>query len=431
MLAAEWRWAVRCCWVAPLAAVTAGPWLAKHLLFLVYLKPVETGWAWQRWITWAPFWLIVVAMLLVPMVWLAALAVERRWRWRWLGGGRLPVGAVSAVVLVALVGTMLNHPRGRWFFAEWAKLRTENPSYARNVLFWHAEDFPQAGNASQSGTRIGIAGSSQINFAVDHQLLAQLLTDARVEKNCLAGFGPMNYLTLIDRIADRGHTDVVCWLSEFDMFRETGLPADRLRWCMAPRAWIGLWGLLSPAQRWSNRAELADLAAAAWVPLWQHRQHVRRTMFGYWWDISRPEEPTSPGGAQVLARMADAAAAQENVRRNIGRTELVELNFDCFERFARELTARGIRLLVVEGSSHPQIMRSYDPTYRGETRQRLSAMADAVGFRYLSSDQLPALDADDFIDPYHLGDDARTDFTGFLAECLQAPSQDGGEGVME
>ena len=182
-----------------------------------------------------------------------------------------------------------------------------------------------------------------------------------------------------------------------------------------------LWSVLTPAERWLSRGDVADLWFAAHVPLWRNRDHFRRVAMDYWWKKSAPSQS---GGKRevVLAETPDLLEAIESLNNNVGHKDLVEANFRSFERFARELRDRGIRLIVIEGQVHPQARLAYDHDGLQQlTRSRLVSMADAFGFQFFDQSQLPAFTADDFADAYHLNGDGQAKLTNSLVHILQPP----------
>src|SRR5207244_6546622 len=92
--------------------------------------------------------------------------------------------------------------------------------------------------------------------------LADDLPGSFVEKNCLAGLGPMQYPMLIDRIDERGADAVVGMISGFDMFRDDELPVNRLRWSANPGGLTRVLSTVPNDELWRNRGAIADLGFA-------------------------------------------------------------------------------------------------------------------------------------------------------------------------
>ena len=119
------------------------------------------------------------------------------------------------------------------------------------------------------------------------------------------------------------------------------------------------------------------------------------------------------------AEQLEFKAAVSSLQNNVGRKELVDVNFRCIEQFVTRLKEQGIRLIVLEGQMQPKIRPLYDRDgLQQETRSRLSAMADSMGFEYLPQHKLPALTNEDFADPYHLNATGRHKLSTFLTSYL-------------
>ncbi|MCA9079632.1 MAG: hypothetical protein KDA58_03695 [Planctomycetaceae bacterium] len=353
-----------------------------------------------------------VLLAAFPWIWRLSFSVDRR-----LNAKQIPCALLGSLLFITVVNLAITQPRVRWAFVEWAKVRTPNPSFARNTLFWEQREFESRAGTTPPARRIALVGSSQTYQSTDLDLLASLTND-RWEKNCLAGFGPMQYPWLSDRLLERRPDVVVCWLSEFDFYREESIPTSRLAWAASPRGVVRLASLLAPSQLWRGRGELADLSLAATVPVWRLRDHLRRTALGYWWNVSRPAD--GAGDQQVvLAESAGLAGAIENLQENVGRTSFREVNFRSFAMFADRLHEAGIELIVFEGQLHPVAAQSLDPAFHLETRQRLQELASQHYFQYLSGDDVLTLTVDDFADAYHTNAVGRERWTRFVAQTLR------------
>jgi hypothetical protein len=409
---AESIWAQRACIFSPVLAIIAVPLVHHFLLWVMYLQPIPSGWqftgAFRSKISLAAG----LAVAAVPWVWWIGLKLDSTTRRH-----RMPSAVVLSLVATFTCCLALNSPRATWFFVEWVKPRTPNPSFARNTLFWEQRSFERRDN-DQATENVGFIGSSQTYQGVDLNLLQRECKTLNCEKNTLAGFGPMQYPFLLNRIQEREFDTVVCHLSEFDFFREDSVPVNRLRWAASTQGVASLLATLSPQQKWANRGEMADLTFAAVVPLWRQRDHFRRTVFGYWWKKSDP--PITEPEAET--RLADASALSEAIgflKQNIGHKDLVEANFESFEQFARNVHRQNIELIVLEGFVHPEARAAYDRDgLQKNTRKRLSEMAAENGFSYLNESQLPELTATDFADAYHVNEVGRQKLSAFLGSYL-------------
>ncbi|HEY3964473.1 MAG TPA: hypothetical protein VGM05_07925 [Planctomycetaceae bacterium] len=412
----ERRAALGACIIGPLLAVALIPAIANGLLYVLFLTPPAHSFDWSRGFTYRPALALAGGIALAPWIWFAALELERNCSF--IRTATIPLAAIFGLCGVATFCAVLQSPAAAWYFVEWTKIRTPNPSFARNTLFWEQRAFEREGD-SQARERVGLVGSSQVYSGIDARQLAADLPHSAVEKNCLAGFGPMQYPVLINRIDEREFNQVVCMISEFDMFREDDVPLNRLRWAANLAGVRRLWSTLPIEERRKNRAALADLEFASLCPGWRLRDAFQRTLFGYWWDISRVAPPADDRTRSILAISGDLEAARESVRRNVRRTAFVDVNFACFRSFAEHLVKNRVALVVLEGQLNPALRGEYPPEFRTETRHRMEEMANSVGYVYLSQASLPTLDRDDFADGYHLNDQGRHRLTAAVSRQLR------------
>lgn len=399
--------------ISPFFAVVLVPVIHRYMMTILYLQLPAEGWDLS--VAYRSKIALAAAVMLPAFIgmWWLGLKLQP-----FLDRRRVPLAALLSLIAIPICSLPFSSTRLTWFFVEWAIPRTPMPSFARNTLFWERRNFESIGKTGRSLT-VGLVGSSQTNQGFDLQMLHDSLPNHEFEKNCLAGFGPMQYPFLLERLCERKFDVVVCQLSEFDFYREDVVPVSRLRWAAGSSGFNRLWSALTPVERFRNRGDLADIWFAARVPLWRNRDHFRRVAMDYWWKKSVPQSMV--GNAEVvLAESADLKTAIDFLRKNVGRKELVEANFRSFERFARELRDREIQLIVIEGQVHPDARHAYDTDgLQKLTRTRLTSMAAAEDFRFLDQSQLPALTASDFADAYHLNDSGRSKLTHFLISRLR------------
>ena len=404
------------CWLSPVIAIVLVPVIHRYLLTILYLQSPAEGWdlsaAYRSKVS-----LATAAMFPSFMgVWWMGLKLQPV-----LDRSRLPWAAMLAGIAIPVCSLPFESSRLTWFFVEWVIPRTPNPSFARNTLYWEQKNFESTGplNAARS---IGLVGSSQTYQGFDLPLLSANLPDHHFEKNCLAGFGPMQYPFLWERIQERQFNVIVCQLSEFDFYREDTLPVSRLRWASGMNGIKGLWSALTSSQRWDNRGDLADLCFAAHFPLWRHRDHFRRVATDYWWRKSATQSTASKTGTGEVV-LADAPGLTEAVlhlQQNVGQKKLVDANFRSFELFAAELKSRSIELVVIEGHVHPEARRAYDREGMQEkTRTALAKLAKQLDFPYIDQNHQPQFSEHDFGDAYHLNSSGRLKLTEILLSCLE------------
>ena len=396
-----------CALAAPLVALFSIPFLRRAAAYVVNLKRVA-DWvepaAWQDPLALA----VAVAVSLLPVCWWLTV----RWEARHPDAARrkLPLAACLALGLFAVANAVSARPRPLWLCMEAVKVRADAFSYARAVAYWKTRALSRDAGAR----RLVVVGSSQINFAVNAEQLQKGCPALAVEKWPLPAFGPMQYALAASEFLNPSPAGVVCWLSEFDFFREDSLPTNRLRYFASLRGTGRLARRLGPSLACANRAALADLAVAACLPLWRCRDMARSTLAAFWW----PETGAAVGDSARDTQQIGFEVGLRNLARTIRRTSLTEANFAAFADFAMEARSRGAHLIVLEGCSHPDAMVAYDPGFRAETARRLAELARSVGYTFIGSAEMPAFTAADFLDTYHLGEAGSERLTRFLIAAV-------------
>jgi hypothetical protein len=324
------------------------------------------------------------------------------------------IAPLIGLVVCTAVGQTLKVPRFLWTFCEAVKLRSEKFSHPRSVAFW----FASSQDLKVNNNILLLPGSSQINAGVNDQWLQSQLPEITVAKRCTPGFHITQYMMALPFMHVSKPSDtVVCWISEFDTFRDARLPVSRLRLFANLDGLAVFMRSMNGSQKWQNREEIADLLLASALPLCQKRDMLRPLFFNFWWRMD--EAQLANGLPSGRTREAEIQWVREQLGKSVQRTELTEVNFKAFEAFAAALAARRIRLLVVEGQTNPQATDKYPAEYRKETRERLRRMAEKIGFTYLDENQLPRYQAADFADATHLNETACQHFTEFLAAYIR------------
>ena len=396
------RWA---CGVVPLLALAALPALPSAAQFLVSLKVPNPLWDARRF-TEGRTLAVFVSLAALPWFW-------RGWLWAEAQFARrvrayFPVAPLLGLALLVAANGLYDHPRAQWFFLEAAKVRIERDRYERNVINWKFDNL--VFDPARHPRSVKVIGSSQVLAAVDETMIRGLLPDVHVEVKWLSGFAIMEYQVAASEILAQRPTVLVCWISEFDVFREDRVPANRLRHHGSLAGALGLCRAPGAKEAWRNRAEIADIVAGALMPLWRDRDLVRAVAAHFWWPRQENRAAEEPAAAMARER--------ENVRRAVRRTRLIEANLRSFRSFAERVVSEGVRLCVFEGVTHPDGMATYDPSFRRETRAALAAMAREVGFEFVPEEAMPRFTRDDFESIYHLNEAARERFTLFLAGRL-------------
>lgn len=328
---------------------------------------------------------------------------------------------VGVTMGVVVCGNVLNETKVRFTLEESVKSRAPQLDFVRNIAFKQQElRLPADQPAQSSQPRIAIIGSSQINLGIDVSLLKKQTLSEDVISVCMPGMVPVQYLALRDDLIAKSPTHVVCWVSEFDFFRESHLPTVRLRWCVDRDNLPQIASTLTLPQKYQNRSQLADLSLASIMPLWQQRSLLQLALFRFWWGWDAEGQEIDKDEAAIGGRLADKEQGIKNVRQNISRTPMVESNFAAFSQFANIFDDVGIQLIVIEGETHPDAMKVYPHKFRMETRQRLAEMAEKNRhFRYITEAERPAFDESDWRDAVHLNELGRMKLTTFVAEMIQ------------
>ena len=317
---------------------------------------------------------------------------------------------------------VLENPRAAWIFQEAVKARTPQLNFARNIVFvqQHLHLSKQdTAESSASGLKIGLVGSSQTNLGVDSAQLSRQMNEAKVAKICLPGMVPLQYAALGRDIDAQNFDVVVCWLSEFDFFREQTLPTNRLRWCCDLANFQSLLSILSSKLIWKSRSDMADLAVATQVGIWQQRELFQMLAFRFWWRFDAETTIASKEEIQIGARLGNRKQGITNARKNIARTPLLETNFAAFRQFQKDVTVSGAQLIVLEGECHPDTMVAYDKTFRPETRGRLKTLAADERFLFVEADERFDIKESDWSDAVHLNETGRSKLTSFLASFIK------------
>ncbi|MCS7469427.1 hypothetical protein NZK35_22470 [Stieleria sp. ICT_E10.1] len=398
-------------WCSPVLFVAG--WFGASLYWrtLLYLQPPNQ---WDTVLTSRIGVLIGTVFASAPFLWKAALKFSRldanRFR------GFLSVSIV--LVILILAGVVLDHPKARFALEEAVKARAPQLDFVRNIAFKQQLLRNSPVPHHDGRPHILIVGSSQINLGIDTEMLRQSSGAADIQSLCMPGMVPLQYSVLAKPLCQQKPTHVLCWVSEFDFFRETSVPVVRLRWCSNADNLARLASTLTSRQQFDNRSELADLALASLSPIWQQRSLINLVAFRFWWPWNVGVSEVDEDEAKVGAALVGQQRGLENARRNISRTAMVRANFQSFGEFAKVITGNHIRLIVIEGESHPETMKAYPAEFRLETRARIKQLADTIGFEYFDETLRPVFVESDWRDAVHLNEQGRDRLTRFVAGII-------------
>lgn len=98
----------------------------------------------------------------------------------------------------------------------------------------------------------------------------------------------------------------------------------------------------------------------------------------------------------------------------------LELNKVLFCLFAKDIISKGIKLIVLDGPTHPLFKECYRKEINYEYNDFLRRQSLGLGFIYLDSNNLPKFNETEFIDFTHLNEKGRTKFNNFIAQFLSS-----------
>ena len=402
------RW---CTWFLPLLILGTCVLIGRYPKTILFLQQAES---WRTMLAPKIMLISVVLPVSAMVCWWLSIRFEH--------ATNRPLANVVSITLVVLSllvsGVLLGHPRIAFTLREAVKARAVQANFVRNMAFQQELLETQRNVPSEATRRIVLVGSSQINLGIDPDTLGEACAADLVVSACMPGMVPTQYFAVSERLAQQQPTHVVCWLSEFDFFREDTLPIVRMRWVSDRDNVRQLLRSMTAREKVRHRGELADLALAAALPTWRLRSMFQMVAFRFWWAWDDDVLELDEDEKRIGGRLVDRKAGVANARQNIKRTSLVELNFRAFEGFARRVTRGGAKLIVLEGESHPDTMAAYPAEFRAETRERLTALAESIGFDYVTERALPDFKESDWRDAVHLNEKGRDRLTQFVAARL-------------
>ena len=339
---------------------------------------------------------------------------------------RLSTPMMIATVFTAIFVVPLgyNVDRIESTYRELIRVRTDNPSVQKYTLQWMTDDFADATINPDHTTSIGIVGSSQIGAAIDRKVLADSL-GSRIQLDFVPGMLPMQYSMLAKDISQHDFDVVVCYLSEFDFFRDEGIPSERLMWGAKRDFAMTISKDIPTEQIFHHRDDIAIIAAAQCCWWWQHRDHIRRACFSWWWNrYSKDQSPNE----QTQFDHGNMNALEVTLSDlNPGHHDLVEANFLAFARFCQRLSTRGTKIVVIEGECHSRVQAAFPANSREATRKRLREILKETQGTFVSSQDLIVMFSDnDFADGTHLGASGRQKLTEAILPVLREAIKDVG-----
>jgi hypothetical protein len=260
--------------------------------------------------------------------------------------------------------------------------------------------------------RAVLLGSSQTNRSIDEVLLNQRIGGKIwTTEFTQPGARGFDMLTLSRDIPFRKGDTMICYLSEIMFYgKGSGIVAAEFMNFPEIRDAVDLdgWKLLP------TDAVQSGLIGRL-VPLYRFRNSLSHRAFG--WQIANVEQMRFD---RSLEQNLDQQAKTRAPGLKIGETSRFEQA--AFARMVDELSAKGCRLLIIEGHTHPAMRKYLDPGITPHLHGFLSALAEKhpENMTLIDGSSFFTPAESDFVDLVHFSDAAQTRFTIELAGYLNA-----------
>lgn len=375
-----WTW-----WVFPLGG-----------MFAAMLKGDEF-WAWVNggcpWLDWRQ-----------ALTWRAALlggmGLVATGVWRVLLRRKWPEWVLLLVVAAGVAGMECAVRGATVQSAFWLATRTRG--YLPEVGYVRLEE---VAGRPDGGPGIVLAGSSQMIFGVDEQLLRERLAPTPVVRRAIAGMWPQSMLAMWKWFSFRPGDVCVQVRSAFDFLDKPEFDADWFR-PVASMEGVGMvlrsagWRILS-----RNGGKVLDFLLAASLEGWRMRDGMR-VLAMHWLP-----EPEKIGSGEMLAR--------KEKRRTWAEATWSEWQWRAFEEGARRLKESGVEFLVFEGDVNPALHVEGWEEKRQDWLRRL-ADGEREGLWHLVGleEQNAGLVPDDWMDGTHVTRSGRAKLTQAMGRVL-------------
>jgi hypothetical protein len=228
-----------------------------------------------------------------------------------------------------------------------------------------------------------------------------------------AGLQPIEYPLWEGLIESRNPRNVILYISEFDLARESTpsaleldpLPAKRIPW---------LYDNLS--------AQHGSAAAIATMKRMVVGDLLPEYRFGYLFRALTTRWFGAPSANQSVPSMTpeEWAYAQAIGLRSKLHEKYIGINAPLLEQFVADCVARGSNVYIFEGQYHPVAYDDNLRQLRRESNAALSAMAGRNrNVRFIPIEAQPALTSADFVDGYHLSPETSRRFAMALFSQVQ------------
>lgn len=334
-------------------------------------------------------------------------AVPAAWAWGLRIRPKRWMAMVAVAVILAGAEWLLQRPgmQAALWLAARARLAPDQV-FMREVCYVRLEE---ASGRRPEAPAIVLVGSSQVLNGVDERLLGELLHPTPVIRRAMFGMSPLKAMAMQSWMPFRPGDICVQYLSEFDFTNQEAFPFSWFRPYASWRTVPAVLGSLSRETRIRHWRGVMDTLTAATTEWWRARDFIRRIVFRFQAGQPEPAAPVAPG---------DPAGAAEQAR---GELVFADAEWAAFRRFAEQLKAGQVVLVVFEGEVNPALDSEPRRRVRQAVRARLEEfLADGYG-RYVSREEQGLdLGPEDWRDMTHLSQSGREKLTRRMARELAA-----------
>ncbi len=401
----EVRFLKRGWWLFPVVGCLLAMAAARWGWYLVSLNPEDINYDWGRGFH-GRYLLIVLAFPAMPLVWWLGLAASGRWPWLNRSAG---INLIIPVLVLAAAEMMM-----RMFMVQlpfWLAVRSRNDTdsdfFGRELASLRLQVLHD-----RPGPRPGlvVAGTSQMIWGVDYELLQRLLPEYQVKRRAIAAMIPMRICVAQQYLSLQEGDTLALYLSEYDMTTFADLDVSWMRPLSSVYGVTDFVAIMPAGMRARYWRKLIDLGLACVSEIWRTRDYLRQTVF----------RTLGSGERKVSANIEDVLSSQRAAFLSaVGESPFYQLNFDALAKIVKRVQAKSGRVIIFEGRINPLMETAETRRMHADTRQRLNTMARIMAFDYIpEAEQSVAFESADWRDGTHLNPAGREKWTRYMAEVL-------------
>ena len=249
-----------------------------------------------------------------------------------------------------------------------------------------------------------LAGSSQMRFGVDDELLRQLIPAVPVVRRTIGGMWSQSMLAMWGRFSFRPGDLCVQIRSPFDFLGKSEFDADWFR----PVASMEGAGMVLRTAGWRivfrNGGKVVDYLLATFLEGWRMRDGMQKLVVRF---LGKEGESEGESGAH------------EGKRPSWGEATWSEWQWRAFVEGARKMKASGIDFLVLEGDINPSLQDAGWNEKREEWLARMKAGEREGLWRFVGLEEQDAgLLPSDWSDGTHLNPTGKEKLTRAIGRVL-------------